>query len=106
MISDVGLPIISMPFGLSNVMELESIQTISTSSFARRVATKSCAFNGMKSTVCVPPGARSKSVCDSIAKQALYTSVTRVIGGSQSVGAIVGEVVGPEVGEVVGLFVG
>lgn len=108
----------TVPSGLTLLIDCESTNSRSTSLPASTSATTFCAFCGMKMTVCVALGARSNEVEDRVKKHAGYEISRLVMGGSHGVGERegltvgltvgegVGSRVGPVVGEVVGLSVG
>jgi hypothetical protein len=92
--------------GSSLIIVLKSMRSIEIGVSEVVSATKSCALSGMKMTVWVASGAKSKSVVERVAKHAGYVRTEGEVPSGHSVGAIVGEVVGPDVGEVVGPNVG
>jgi len=108
----------TVPSGFEEVMEMESTNSMSMLRSDSADATTSCAFSGVKITICVAYGARLKFVELLVTKQAPLLTTLRTIGGSQgvgdregftvgeSVGEGVGPGVGPVVGEVVGRYVG
>lgn len=67
---EFSLPTIATPSGSPAEIVSEAYQTISASFSLINSAVKSCAFNGMKITVCVAKGARSKSVAEFVVKHA------------------------------------